>query len=204
LLDGKSSFARDVPTAAISLARNASRSASPLCRNASVLFNKSSGFQNSGAHPARTNSSGRSRRERHPRVHAADEGLSDGFDVRSITRPFDRHVPAELHPPRHRIALGEVWAEHLRQPSLRAPPPEVHLKEAVLRLDESLREKEVGVALRVDVRYAPSITHDTHGIRELGGDEGSRDLRQRSDVPLWRLMAATDDRSQAQQDGCSN
>ena len=44
--------------------------------------------------------------------------------------------------------------------------PEIHLEQPVLRLHEALREKQIVLVLRVDVRHAPAIAHDAHGLAE--------------------------------------
>ena len=71
---------------------------------------------------------------------------------------------------------------------MRRPPPEVHLKQAVLRLHESLREEQIAVVLRVDVRHAPAVADDAHRRREAGHRHRPRDLR---DERRQRRLGAT-------------
>ena len=94
-----------------------------------------------------------------------DERLGDRLHAGSVTRPVGSDVPVVLNAARHRIALDEVQPEHLRQPALRGPAPEVHLEQPVLRLHEALREKQIVLVPRVDVRHAPPIAHDAHRLR---------------------------------------
>src|SRR5205823_14415738 len=79
--------------------------------------------------------------------------------------------------------IDEVSAEHLGQTAERRAPPQVHLEQAVLRLDESLREKQIVPGLRVDVRDAPPIADDAHRRREADDLDHARDLRDE-----WRRL----------------
>ena len=56
-------------------------------------------------------------------------------------------------------------AEHLRQPALYRAPPEIHLKEPVLGLHEPLREEQIVLILRGNVRDAPAVADDADGSR---------------------------------------
>ena len=102
------------------------------------------------------------------------------FTVGAITRPLGGHVAPVLHAARRRVTFDEVEAQHFRQPPLRRAAPEIHLKEAILRLDEALREEQVVVVPRVDVRHAPTVADDAHGLRETVNVERPGLLRERS------------------------
>ena len=115
-------------------------------------------------------------RDANPRVDAADERLHNRAGVRAVARPLGVERAAVLHAPRHRIALDEVRAEHLRQPALHGSPPEIHLKQTILRLHETLREEQIVARPCVDVRHAPPIAHDADRRRQ------ARNLRRTGDV----------------------
>ena len=126
-------------------------------------------------------------RQRHPRVHTADERLGDRFRAGPIAFPLNVEIATILNPPRHRVALDEVGAEDLGQPPLHRSPPQVHLKQAILRLREPLREEEIAVVLRVDVRHAPPVADDTNRGPDTVEHARARTLRherrQRRRVP---------------------
>ena len=65
-----------------------------------------------------------------------------------------------MHTPRHRVALDEVRSEHLRQAALRRAAPQIHLKQAIFGLHESLGGEQIASRLRIDVRHPPAIAHD--------------------------------------------
>ena len=109
-----------------------------------------------------------------PRVKAPAIGLG----VRPVTRPLAVDVAAELDAARHRIAFDEIPAEDLGQPALNRAPPEIHLKEAVLRLHEPLREEQIVLILRGNVRHAPAVADDPDGRRQALERDGAGDLRE--------------------------
>ncbi len=115
----------------------------------------------------------------HPCVDAARECLGNGLHAGPIARPFSVDVAAILHAPRRGIAFDEIQSEHLRQPALYRPAPEVHLKKTILRLHEALGEKQIALVLRVDVRHAPPVAYDANGLRDSTHDERAGYLRQR-------------------------
>ena len=126
---------------------------------------------------------------RHPGIDTANKRLGNGFRIGSVTRPFLFPVAAVLKAPRHRVPFDEVRPQHFGEPSLRRPPPQVHLKQAILGLYEPLRGKEVVLAGGGDVRNAPSIANDLNGRVQPGDRNGSRHLRQRQTRRRWRLPA---------------
>ena len=65
-------------------------------------------------------------------------------------------------------------AEHLRQPALDRSPPEIHLEQPVLRLDEALREEEIVLLLARRCAARPS---------GRARREPARSGRRRSSVP---------------------
>src|SRR5262249_8426703 len=116
-------------------------------------------------------------------------------------RPLCCQVTAILHPPCHRVPLDEVRAEHLGEPSLNRPAPEIHLEQAILRLHKSLREEEIVLIRRVDMRHSPAVADDAYWGGEARDGDGARDL--------WRLrrrcrrLPATRDPT-ARSQHCSN
>ena len=60
------------------------------------------------------------------------------------------------------------WAGHLGQSAQSQPPVEIHLEEAILRLDVALGEEEVVVVGGVDVGHAPLVANDLHrGVQAI-------------------------------------
>ena len=94
-----------------------------------------------------------------------------------------------MHATRHGVTLDEVRAEHFRQSTLRRAAPEVHLKQAVLSLDESLGEKEVGLVVGINVRHAPGVAHNPYRCGQSGHRQGTRDLRERRRRPCRALRS---------------
>ena len=134
-------------------------------------------------------------RDRDPRVDAADECAGDGPGVGSVARPVGVDVSAILDAPRHDVALDEIRAEHLRQPALDGAAPEIHLKQPILRLDEPLREEQIVLVLRGDVRYAPAVADDRDWRGQPFHRESSRHLRGRpQDGPSRSLAMAGPER----------
>ncbi len=64
------------------------------------------------------------------------------------------------------VGLHLLGAEHLREPSGRHVAADVHLPEAVLRLDEALGAEEVLGAVGVDLGNAVAVAHDLHLARQ--------------------------------------
>ena len=128
-------------------------------------------------------------RDRDPGVHAAHERGHDRLRIRSVAQPLGVGIAAVLHAPRHRVALDEVRTEHLGQAALRGSPPEIHLKQPILGLHESLREKEIVPARREDVRHAPRVAHDAHRSGETGERERAGHLRHEWRGPRRRRAA---------------
>ena len=56
--------------------------------------------------------------------------------------------------------------ENLGEPPLGGAAPQIHLEEPVLRLHESLREKQIVLGRRLDMRNAPRVADDAHRCRE--------------------------------------
>src|SRR4030095_15828833 len=113
-----------------------------------------------------------------PGVDPAGERVGNGLCVRPVTRPLAVDVAAELEASRHRIALDEIPAEDLRQPALNRAPPEIHLKEAILGLHEPLREEQIVLILRGNVRHAPAVADDADGSRQALERNAAGDLRK--------------------------
>jgi hypothetical protein len=56
-------------------------------------------------------------------------------------------------------------------------PPQIHLEQPVLRLDEPLREKQIVLAGGVDMRHAPRIADDADRSGQARDDKRAGDLR---------------------------
>ena len=109
-------------------------------------------------------------RGRGPGVDAADEGRHNPFGVGAVACPLRVEIPAVLHAPRHRVALGEVGPQHFRQTALGRPPPQIQLKQPILRLHEPLGEEQIVGILRVDMRDSPPVADDADGSGDGGLD----------------------------------
>jgi len=126
------------------------------------------------------------------RVHTCHVRLHDG--ARRVPRVrVRREVGGEGPEPDRaveRVDLDDVHAanlraEDLRELALRDAAHEVHLREAVLRMDEALGEEEVVLRGREDVRDPVEVAVDGHraveaGVRDL---EALRVLRLLRDGP---------------------
>ena len=141
---GSSAARRPLRRPPISRARNTSSSASPLAVNASVRFNRSVGRPRLGLPAGEHERLGRPlARERDPGVDAAHERVGDRLRVRPVARPLRARSP--------RYCIRRVIASRSmkfgpstsRQPALRRSPPQIHLKQPVLRLHEPLREEQI-------------------------------------------------------------
>jgi hypothetical protein len=79
----------------------------------------------------------------------------------------------------------------LRQPSLDRSTPEIHLKQTILRLHESLREKQIVLVACRDVRDAPSIANDGHRLMQSADAQRAVHLRQRRlRTSRWRRRSS--------------
>ena len=112
----------------------------------------------------------------HTGIDAPYEGGRDPLRVRTVAGPFRVEVATKLHPPRHRIPLDEVRAEDLSEATLHRSPPQIHLKQPVLRLDESLDEEEIVFAFSRDVGYTPGVTHHAYRAIKALEDQRARGL----------------------------
>ena len=61
----------------------------------------------------------------------------------------------------------------------RLPPPDLELKESILRRGVALREEEVAFVLRVDVIDAPAVADDLDRLAEPRGLQRARRRRAR-------------------------
>ena len=64
------------------------------------------------------------------------------------------------------IQFGAVRTKHLCETPAAAPAQVVELKKPILRLGVAEAEKEIRVAVGVDVRDAPGIALDLHGATD--------------------------------------
>ena len=95
------------------------------------------------------------------RVHTVRMCGKEALGVRMIARPL-RLVPrpSEHHQAGPPVVVERVRAKDLGKPSFMPAAPHLHLPEPILRHHIALREEEVVVVLRVDVRYPPLVPDD--------------------------------------------
>ena len=115
-------------------------------------------------------------------IDARREGLQDAPTLRVVGGELGVIERAPEHEQaRDAVVLQRLLAQHLAQPPLAGPPVHLHLPEAILRLDEALREEEVVEARGVDVGDAPGIAqHLDFGLESRNFD---------TSVDLWQLRA---------------
>ena len=116
--------------------------------------------------------------ERDVRIDSGDECRGDRAGVGCVARPLRVHVAAVCEQPGESIPGDVRRAEDLCEPPFADSPPQIHLKESVLRGDEPLGEEEVVLRLRVDVRHAPPIASHFDRAVQTGDVELPVDLRQ--------------------------
>jgi len=100
----------------------------------------------------------------------------------------------KLKTTRIRIALDEIGTEDLGEPPLRRTPPEIHLKQPILRLHESLRQEQIGGRFSVDVWHTPPIAHDADRRGHAVDLDRSADRRQKQRRRRTVPAAERDDR----------
>jgi hypothetical protein len=97
---------------------------------------------------------GRERMRREPVVHA----LGVGLEVRELGRRERRHRAlgraAQAHRAELHVAVERAGAEQLGEVAARLAPGRVHLEEAVARVHEAHRTRQVEVVLREEMRHA--------------------------------------------------
>src|SRR6185437_6867950 len=82
--------------------------------------------------------------------------------VRRVALVLGLHVAAVAQQPGIPITLNRRFAQHLGQPSLPGSLPHLHLEQAILRSNESLREEEIMLVDSIDVRHSPVVALDLH------------------------------------------
>ena len=115
---------------------------------------------------------------REPRVHP----LGIGLEERALGRPGHGYDPAR-HVAEAVQAVGPIDlerqpAEQLRELAGGAAPQQVHLKEAVLGMDEAECPRHVGQALAADRRHAERVALDRDRGAEAGDGPLAVELRQ--------------------------
>jgi len=104
-------------------------------------------------------------------VDAAHEGLDDPPGVRSVALVLGVEIPAIAEQTGEAVALDRLRPEHLGEPPLPRPAPDLHLPETVLGGHEPLREEEIVLGLGVDVGNAPAVAQHGDRAREPGDAE---------------------------------
>src|SRR5215831_18543431 len=108
------------------------------------------------------------------RIDAVDECANDRWPVGMIVGKLGLHVAAELEQSRTDVARELARAEQLGDGAGRLAPPQLELEEPVRGRDVPLREKQIVLVLRVDVRDAVSVAENLDGPGETRGTEGVR------------------------------
>ena len=111
-------------------------------------------------------------------VDAGRESLEDFFCVGRVARVFGVHVAAIAEQSGVDVALDKRGAKNLREAALAGALPELHLKQAVLRDDKALREKEIVLILSKDMRDAPAVALDSNRGTQARQMEGAANFRE--------------------------
>src|SRR5690606_10042116 len=99
------------------------------------------------------------------------------------------------------VGLDLALAEHLREAARADVPPEVHLPEPLLGVDEPLGEEEVVVGGGHDVRDAPAVAMDRHRLVQAVHPDLPVHLGKRSpDGPQHEARPGDDEHQQHHQD----
>ena len=122
------------------------------------------------------------RRLVHVGVDALDKCTDNGCAVRMIAREFGGQAAAVLEEARSLVTREFAPADDLRHGARRLTPPHFELEGAVACGRVALREEEVVLVCRVDVRNAPAVAEYLHPAREPRKVEGvgARGLRRDS------------------------
>ena len=113
-------------------------------------------------------------------VHPLGVRRQRGARRRLQQRPLLLRDPAPAHGADEAVGLQGVLAEDLREPAGRDVAAEVHLEEALLRVDEALGAHQVVVGVGVDLRDAVRVAHDLHRGGQPRDLELALGLRQRT------------------------
>ena len=103
------------------------------------------------------------------------------------------------------VGVDLALAEHLGEAARGGVPADVHLPEAVLRLDVTLGAEEVLVAVGVEMGNAVAVPADLHRGAETVEFEASLGLREgrtdRADAPVRAVSDTRDEREDQDEDG---
>ncbi|MNV27435.1 hypothetical protein D3C71_1185850 [compost metagenome] len=81
-----------------------------------------------------------------------------------IAGEFGLHVAPEQEQARGAVLFDEARAKLLGHLAFTLPAPQVQLPQAVARGRETLREEQVILVLRIDMRDAVAVPHNLHGL----------------------------------------
>jgi hypothetical protein len=101
-------------------------------------------------------------------VDAAHVRLDNQLAARVIPAQFVVQVAAEHVQARALVPPRLARAQDLGHRARGLPPPHLELEQAILRCRVALREKQVGLGLRVDVIDAPAVAEDINRLAQPG------------------------------------
>ncbi len=90
-------------------------------------------------------------------VDARDEASEHALRIRPVRGPFAPDITAIEEQARRPVLFDEGRTKDFSQSAEAAPAPEVYLKQPVPGHDEALREEQVILAARVQMRNTPAI-----------------------------------------------
>jgi hypothetical protein len=103
-------------------------------------------------------------------VHALRERLDDLACVGRVVGVLGVHVAAVLEQAGNSVASHRRRPEHLGEAAVALTAPHLHLEEPILGDDVTLRDEEVVLGLRIDVRHAPTVAAHLDGAVERRED----------------------------------
>jgi len=116
-------------------------------------------------------------------IDAVGERLEDLLGVGCVAQEFCLHVAAIAQSARIQVAGERLRTQHLREPALPRPLPQLHLKQPVLCHDEALREKQIVLIGGIDVRDAPAVAPHAHRMVQAGNACLAAQRRERGRSP---------------------
>ncbi|MNL57532.1 hypothetical protein D3C87_1811060 [compost metagenome] len=100
----------------------------------------------------------------HIGVDAGGKRGQDGLAFGVIAGEFGLHVAPEQEQARGAVLFDEARAKLLGHLAFTLPAPQVQLPQAVARGGKALREEQVILVLRIDMRDAVAVPHNLHGL----------------------------------------
>jgi hypothetical protein len=104
--------------------------------------------------------------------------------VGRVALPFGLHLAAKTNQPREAIRLDRFLAENLGRLAAADSPPQIELKQPVLRGDKTLREEQIALILGVDMGDAPLIAEHLDRFEQTRQTNLSFQLGQHRFGPL--------------------